>query len=832
MTSGSTAISAIFIQPDPRRDRLTVLVEAPDADRLVLAIDGTDLRHKTESGKATIPFPGFTPWSPESPHLYNLTCATPDAPDKPIAHAPFGMREVSLQDQRVTLNQKPLALKGFRYSAAEGSPSPGESLRNQLEHLRDAGFNWIRMSATGATGTLLTAAGELGLLVSIELHDSTGPDSIDNAVKACRNHPSLIAWHATPRHADAVRRLDPTRLVFVAGGPNRGADAAPCVFRPFRQDPEPYDPATVAVVPPLSREAESFLDNLGQSDACTLASVRGLMPWTTGSPKNPAGLADVSAWATDVESAQGEAVKAVVDALRVNPKVAGFCFDDAAGRIAEGAPGTPPARLATFEDAFAAVRPVIRLARTNLVPRQEVDVTVALLNEARLEDRVDLSLQVVGPTNQVLWKKKRNVKLPRHGKELWTGTISASGSTGSHRFVVRLMGHTGRIAESSAPFFVTDPVPAWDGVADIIDPANLWLDTCRRFVKHIDAQAPVIVVPPIAPTVRAYPDNAVGQVLGRVKEGAVAIVFSPPRDWNDLMKVLNVPLEISPVFTPDAHGAIACGRLHPVLDGLPARGVLAQPYRGIITATALDGDSEEDVAWTAQWNAANAAAHLVLVRRYGNGRLVFTPLQLLERLGRDPVAERLFVNLLSHSERRAMVPSGIPPVEMPAVEWLRRERATLRHWRVIGPFPNWEGAGDNTAYPPEETADWKATYAGWFRALAWEPWFVPAKTLQHIDLATALAPETLAADVLPGTYYAYAEHPAEARRETALTLRHPGAAKLWVNDRLALENRAEPDTSTTEISAGVVLRQGRNSVLVKISVQQARPQFSLDLGLG
>src|SRR5690606_2800689 len=114
----------------------------------------------------------------------------------------------------------------------------------------------------------------------------------------------------------------------------------------------------------------------------------------------------------------------------------------------------PKPVLRALKEIQHAVRPVVQIYKTNLVPREEVSVTILLINEERLEGRGELSLQVVGPTNQVLWKKKRLVKIPRHGKELWTGDISASGSPGPHRFVVRLIQDRRVVGENSVALHV------------------------------------------------------------------------------------------------------------------------------------------------------------------------------------------------------------------------------------------------------------------------------------------------------------------------------------------------------------------------------------------
>ncbi|MCX5758371.1 MAG: hypothetical protein NTU83_07690, partial [Candidatus Hydrogenedentes bacterium] len=145
--------------------------------------------------------------------------------------------------------------------------------------------------------------------------------------------------------------------------------------------------------------------------------------------------------------------------------------------------------------------------RTNLVPREEVPVTVILANEDQLEITADLSLQVVGPTNQVLWKKKRSLKLPRHGRELWEGTVGASGSTGTHKFIVRLMQGMKCLAENSTDLYVYDPVEPAGLDVHILDPQQTWTKRCAALATPSAVQAPLHIIPPLANTIRAYPDR-------------------------------------------------------------------------------------------------------------------------------------------------------------------------------------------------------------------------------------------------------------------------------------------------------------------------------------
>jgi hypothetical protein len=795
-------MSSIFLQPDPRRKRLVVQADASTGTTVHAEIAGTDVQGNGPAGTPlNLPFPEFIPWSPGNPHLYTLKgCVGDDAFD-----LPFGMREVAINEQRVCINQRPMVLKGTRWrSRLDESDVP-----ERIAAFVAAGFNWIRCEPEDDLNPLLSTSGEQGIAVSVDMRRVTSVERATALIHRLANSTSIIAWEcATDEVAEAVGALDPTRPVFVGSQ----------VFRPYRNAPEPLSWVTATVLTPIARETETLLSRFGHQHSVNVISVHGFKPPVPGDPI-VSGLADTGA--TDAHAAGS--IRACVDAMRKNPRLAGYCFEDAldAGVVAE--------RLTAFSEAQALVRPVISMSRSNLTPREEVDVSVSLLNEARLEGRAEVSLQVVGPTNQVLWKKKRGVKVPKHGKELWAGTIAASGSVGTHRFVVRLMDErAGRVGEGSVSFHVSPPVEPWRGAVDVLDPAGAWLEKIRPLAPQVEATAPIVLMPPLARSIRVWPDNPLGQALGRVREGAVGIVFDPPADWADLGATLSTPVDtaIDWLTTGDLAGSIAVARLHPVFEGLPAGGPLARPYRGLVSASVLCGESEDDIAPVATWNGTTASAHRVLVRRFGSGRLVFITIELLDRLGKDPVVDRLFVNLLRYSERRAIENQEIARVETRAVEWLRQERRALRVWRVIGPFANWDGSGHDTAHPPEEGFDAAATYAGWYRAATWETWHQRPDADDEVTLSRLLRPDMARLDPCPGTYYAYTDLTSEERVETRFTLRHAGSAKCWLNGR-ALELGVAPGADAP--GADIVLKQGRNPVLVKVSVTEAPASFTLSV---
>ena len=490
------------------------------------------------------------------------------------------------------------------------------------------------------------------------------------------------------------------------------------------------------------------------------------------------------------------------------------------------------------------MRPIIVAPRTNLVPREEIRVTVLLVNDERVEGQADLSLQVVGPTNQVLWKKKRMTRIPRAGKELWEGTIAASGSSGVHRFVVRLMQGMKCIAENSLELNVFDPAEPSGIEVDILDPQGVWAGRCFALAKPANIQASIHIVPPLANTIRAYPDNELAQILAQVKGGSVAILFGPPSDWNDMADRIDPGIRAT---SRDAVGAFLgiyhYVKLHPVFDGLPARCLMRQPYHNVVPAKTFVEPSDEDICGAFDTAPIAAGNYMmgettwwgsdILVRRHGNGILVFTHLRVLENLGQDPVAGRLFVNLLKHFSRRSVPSEGIVPLDQKTVEWLRHERnENLRRWMVIGPFPNWGDKGNDTAYPPESEISFEAAYPGWYKAVGWKTWHSRMEDGHLVDLQEAFTPVF---EYYPrfdnGTGYAYAEFTSEKRQWAVINLGVHNAMKVWLNDKLVHEStRQVPHDQSAAMSAECVIKQGRNTLLVKVSKIPGPFKFSLDFG--
>ncbi len=877
-------IGAVYIQPDIRRKRLRVLVEAASDRSVHLQIEGTSCRAEGEPGELTIEFPEFTCWSLETPVVYTLRIdLIGDDGTLDSQSIAFGMREFTVKDERFYFNNRPFFLKCVRYAPEYPQNLKADKLalllKREMKLLVDGGFNTLRVCGGPAPQALLDLADTLGILVLAEVSTAERcGENVDweGAVEAHvlrdRNRISLVAWcgvhvldeNAAPsaRVADScaaeIRELDPSRLILCDAQPDGGMRKRPAtLLRPYRENGEPYESFETSIIPPVSQLAKDYLRLAGDPLRLNFQgqmSAGGAVDWADGAAASLEAQKEfdriflerqldrcfggMENFFAASQQLQADGIRAQLDAIRSNIKMMGYGVES----LCDG-PSTSPFGLAdvkrhakpvlkSLKQVQHGVRPVVQIYKTNLVPREEVNVTILLINEARIEGRGELSLQVVGPTNQVLWKKKRLVKIPRHGRELWSGEIAASGSPGPHKFVVRLMQDNRVVGENFVDLHVvpshdTEPVEI-----NVLGSQSKWRSPCGRLAKLHNFLAPIHIVPPLANTIRAYPANDLIQVLAQVNEGAVAIIFSPPEDWNDLTEYVGAGLKISSCRIDKGRRVNHhYAKLHPVFDGLPSRDLMGQPYHNILSLQAFESESDEEMSgvhsvWRDNDSASgsNGLRHWwgnnITVKRLGAGRVVFTHLRILEHLGADPVADRVFVNLLQHFVRRSIPATEVVAADQKAVEWLLRERANgVRKWMVIGSFPNWGGeVGHDTAYPPEANIDFDATYPGWYRALRWKAWNSRLANRHTLDFTEALDGDVGTGAPSPyGTVYAYAEFSCDRRQDVAFNLKGTPTVKLWLNGALIHATDMEERGSDSYDTVVSPVKQGKNTLLIKCS---------------
>jgi len=713
-----------------------------------------------------------------------------------------------------------------------------------------------------------------------------------------RNHPSVVMWGildeaggmapGVPSGPAAIKEdlaqlahsLDPSRVVIddSGGAPRTGQPTRH--IRAYHHELEPHDDFHICRRAPVDKDIEAyyrhhgspdrlfFLSELGfggmedlesvleqygddgefAKDAKALGRIVGVIRDGFEDRNLDRTFGSLAQFAKATQQIQCIAAARQIDAVRANENCAGYVYRQLADAGRDFSGGVmdrwrrPKAVLKTLQDTQLALRPIIHISKTNLHPREEADIRITLINDEREEGQADLSLQVVGPTNQVLWKKKRGVTISKARREIWSGKIAASGSTGPHKFVVRLIRGMKVATQASVNLHVMPPVTPSDVQAAVVDPERKWRRTIGRLCKPGKLDAPVHIVPSFGNTIQGYPAGEMAAMLAQVYEGAVAILFEPPDDWNDLAERLEKAVTATARdATGGAAGAYHYVKLHPVFENLPSRCLMGTDYQNIVPAKTFAEASDEDICGAFDTRPLTAptideAAHRIwgsdiLVRRFGSGRLVFTHLRILENLGEDPAADHLFVNMINHFARRS-VPSeeAVPPLQE-VYKWLESAQRNVRRWLVLGMFPNAQGEGHDTAYPPETHIDLDVLYKGWYRAIEWRTWYSAVRDKHRMDLQQACS---LASQPEPnadyGTAYCFAEFVSERRQDVTLNFGAQHPTKAWLNGELVFAtDQTAPPGKLPNHSVESVIRLGKNSILIKTSKSPGECVASFDM---
>ncbi len=227
----------------------------------------------TASFSLTGTLPGVAPWSPDRPTLYAAQLSLSVLGDGSIDSVDtrplrIGFRSIEAREGQLLLNGRPIFLTGF--NRHEDSPRTAmcpdlETVRHDLEAMKEAGANFVRLCHYPHHPSELDLCDELGLLAMAEiplywwdgLRESTEASSaklaaarrqLEALVWRDRCHPSVISWSVSNEtHEDReevaagnvalvrlAKSLDPTRLAVHVSDhwqryPNFEADDVVCV---------------------------------------------------------------------------------------------------------------------------------------------------------------------------------------------------------------------------------------------------------------------------------------------------------------------------------------------------------------------------------------------------------------------------------------------------------------------------------------------------------------------------------------------------------------------------------------------------------------------------
>ena len=138
---------------------------APDDFEALVSFDGAAARPVAfKARRAAMNVPKFKLWSPAAPNLHVVSVAY----DGLAAKTRFGIRTIGTADGRVTLNGRPIYLKGVNRHESHGefgAATPLQLMCDDLQNLKGLGGNFIRGSHYSQCDEFLSLCDEFGVLV-------------------------------------------------------------------------------------------------------------------------------------------------------------------------------------------------------------------------------------------------------------------------------------------------------------------------------------------------------------------------------------------------------------------------------------------------------------------------------------------------------------------------------------------------------------------------------------------------------------------------------------------------------------------------------------------
>ncbi len=390
---------------------------------------------------------------------------------------------------------------------------------------------------------------------------------------------------------------------------------------------------------------------------------------------------DLKQFCLDQQKIHGIANKRMIEAVRCNRLVIGYCVHAlTAGDWIIGAGLLDLFRnpkTYAYEGTKAANRPriiAIRMHPRNVYSRQGTQIEVTGVNELD-EIKGILTLEIISDDDQTIFTKKTNINMVSGITDLLKEQLDTKALEGTYTIRAQITAHNDiPITDNEYTFdvFAEEWLTIPDKRIAVFDPSNSLKPFLKQagisfveFDARIDYSLPVFVSRTEAKT--PAQKDLFGKLKGFIKNGGTAVYLegggrkAPWAEAGEASSLLPMRVRIKAAI-----GLWLCiphlVNDHPFFEGLPVNGMMGSVYENVWAQHTLLDVGGEPVIGTIGFDFS---PDFELSKRHyygpgdtwwgsdmaivpiGNGRCILSQLRLVENLGRDPVADKILFNLIN-----------------------------------------------------------------------------------------------------------------------------------------------------------------------------------------
>lgn len=393
---------------------------------------------------------------------------------------------------------------------------------------------------------------------------------------------------------------------------------------------------------------------------------------------------DLERFCLDQQVIHGAANKRMIEAVRSNPNVSGYCIHAlAAGDWILGA-GLIDLWRRPKSDAYEATKAanqprilVIRMSPRNVYASRGSNLQVMGVNELEPLNSI-LSVRITSQSGETVFSDDIRTNWSKGVSTLFAQRLDTQTLRGRYTITATVSAEEGSIVtENSGAFDVfaeKDLAPPKTKIAVLDLDGRLTRFLKQQGVDAIDFTAatprsiPVFVTRVTART--QAEQQRFADLMQFIEAGGTAVYIQGvgqyyQRESSNQVQSPTVPFAAS---VEAARGLWTCiphlVRKHPIFSGLPADGMMRDVYENVCATQSLrDMEVEPIVASIGfKWFSEDHKLHYsgpgqswwgvdLAIVPHGKGRIVVSQLRIVENLGKDPVADKLLRNMIFHVPR-------------------------------------------------------------------------------------------------------------------------------------------------------------------------------------